>query len=171
MLVKKGVSAQAVMSCRYVLSDRVQPGIQCLSQIGINQCRIRSSAFRMATYDDFLHLEMDDGILDDTGCVDIVGVYCIRYVAVHKDLAGLAVADGRLRDARIRASYPEDLGRLPLSKGREFIGVGMLCILQRVSVNRESAVTLEAVNPPSCCLATGCQKHLSSGAISGTILG
>lgn len=112
----------------------MKPGIQRLSQIGISQRRICASAFGVATHDDLFDFEMGNGVLDHTRCVDVVGMYCVCNVAVHKDLARLAVAHCRLRNAGICASYPEDLGRLALSESREFVGVRTLRILQMVSV-------------------------------------
>jgi len=47
----------------------------------------------------------------------------IRYIAVHKDLAGLAVAYGCLWDATVCATDPEDVGSLTLGEECESVGV------------------------------------------------
>lgn len=39
-------------------------------------------------------------------------MHCIRDVAVHEDLAGLAVTYSRFRDATVCAADPQDIGSL-----------------------------------------------------------
>lgn len=57
---------------------------------------------------------MRHGILDHARRIDVSGVHAIGNVAVHKQLPGLAGADGRFRDATVRTPDPENLRRLPL---------------------------------------------------------
>lgn len=77
----------------------MQPRVQRLPQISVSQRCIRASAFGVTAHNHLFHLEVRDGILDDGCGVDVVSVHAIRDVAVHKEVAGLAVADGRLWDA------------------------------------------------------------------------
>jgi hypothetical protein len=112
-----------------VLSNRVQPRIQRLSQIRISQRGIRTAALCVSTHDHFLDFQERDRILDYTRCVDVVGVHRVRYVAMHEYLAGLAVADGRFGDPRICAPDPEYLGRLALGEDGKGIWVARGCAL------------------------------------------
>lgn len=57
---------------------------------------------------------MRDLILDYTCDVIIVMVDGVRDVAMHEDVAGLAMAHSGLRDATVGATYPENLRRPPL---------------------------------------------------------
>jgi len=50
-------------------------------------------------------------------------MHCIRYIAVHKDLAGFTVAYGCLWDATVCAADPENVGSLTLGKECEGVGV------------------------------------------------
>jgi len=59
---------------------------------------------------DLLDLQMSDRVLDDARGVDIAGLDDIGDIAVDEELAGLAKADGRLRDPAIGAANPEPLG-------------------------------------------------------------
>lgn len=47
----------------------------------------------------------------------------IRYIAVHEDLSGFAVAYSRFRDATVCATDPEDVGSLTLGEKCEGVGV------------------------------------------------
>lgn len=79
----------------------------------------------MATDDNLLDLEMGDGIFDDTGRIDVVAMHGIGNVAVDEDLARLAMADGRLWNARVCASYPQNLWRLALCQVDEGIRISL----------------------------------------------
>ena len=97
--------------------------VQRLSQVSVSERGRGSSTLCMPTDDHLLHLEMRYGILDDTGRVEIICMYCVCDVPVHEDVAGLAVADGCLRDATVGAAYPQNLGRLALCELREGVRV------------------------------------------------
>lgn len=70
----------------------------------------------MAANDDPLDLQVADRVLDHARRAEIVGRDDVGDVAVHEDVAGLAVADGGLGDAAVGAAYPENLWGLA---GRE----------------------------------------------------
>lgn len=88
----------------------------------------------MAADDDHLDLEVGDGVLDDGGGAEVVGVKDVGDVAVHEDVAGLAVADGGLGYPRVGASYPQDLGRLALGERLEELRRVRLDPLREASV-------------------------------------
>ena len=50
-------------------------------------------------------------------------MYRIRDVSVHKDVAGLTVADGGFGYATVGAAYPQDLRRLAFREIGKGIGV------------------------------------------------
>lgn len=77
----------------------------------------------MATYHHLLDLQVRNSILDYTCRVEVVGVYRIRNVSMHKYVAGLAVADGGLRYATVGTAYPQDIGRLALCEFGEGVWV------------------------------------------------
>jgi hypothetical protein len=77
----------------------------------------------MSTHHHLLDLQVGNSILDYTRGVEVVGVYRIRNISVHKYVAGLAVADGGLRYATVSAAYPKDLGRLALCEFGEGVWV------------------------------------------------
>jgi hypothetical protein len=83
----------------------------------------------MPTNNHLLDFQMRDRILDYACCIEVFRVHRIRYIAVHEDLAGLAVTDGRFGDATICAPDPEDLGRLALREQGEGIGIACGCAL------------------------------------------
>jgi hypothetical protein len=87
-----------------LLSDGMQPCIQRLPKVCVAQGCNGASALGMSADDHLLHLEMRDRTLDHTCRNDVVVVHCIRDVAVHEDVARLAVADGRLGNAASRRS-------------------------------------------------------------------
>lgn len=68
----------------------------------------------MPTHNSLIYFQMCDSVFDDTCSVVIFAVYGIRDVAVHEDIARLAVVDGSLRDATVGATYPEYLRGLSL---------------------------------------------------------
>jgi hypothetical protein len=72
---------------------------------------------------DLFDLQVRDGILDYRCRADVVGVDTVGDVAVHKNLARLAVAHGSLRNSRIGAAYPQHLGRLAFAELVEGIRV------------------------------------------------
>lgn len=83
----------------------------------------------MAADDDVLNLEMLDGVENYALGVNVGGRDDIGDVSVNKDITGLEAEDGGLRDTRIGAAYPEDLGFLARSEGGEelgFVGCGFL---------------------------------------------
>lgn len=96
------------------LSNRMQPGVERGPKVCIPQCCVCPSAFGMSTHNDLLYFQMGNGILDHASGVDIVSMHTVGDVAVHKQLAWPAVADGSLRYAAVGAPYPQNLGRLAL---------------------------------------------------------
>lgn len=94
----------------------------------------------MAAYYHLLDLDVGDGVLDDRGSADVVGMDAVCDVAVHKDVAGPAVAYRRLRHAAVGAAYPEDLGPLALCE----LGKGVRVILRGLlgvgAVSGENAI-------------------------------
>lgn len=82
----------------------------------------------MAANHHLLDADVGDGILDDRGGADVVGVDAVGDVAVHKDVAGPAVAHGGLGHAAVGAAYPQDLGPLALCE----LGKGVRVILRRL---------------------------------------
>jgi hypothetical protein len=109
--------------CFHLLSHRVQPSVQRLAQIRIPQCSRRTSALCMSTHNHFLYFEMRNRVLDDTSRIDVIRMHRICNVAVHENIAGLALADSTLRQPRVAAAQPEYLGRLALGEVDEGIGV------------------------------------------------
>lgn len=108
-----------------VLSHGVQPSVQRGPQIGVAERCVGAAALGVPGHDDLFDLQVRDGILDHGRGIDVVGVDAVRDVAVHEQLAGLAVADGRLGDAAVGAAYPQDLGRLAFAKLLEGIRISL----------------------------------------------
>ena len=92
----------------------MQPPVQRLAQIDTSEASHCAPAFCVPTDDHLVDFEMRDSILDHTRGVVIVRVYGVRDIAMHEDVAGLAVAYSGLQDATVGAAYPENLRRLPL---------------------------------------------------------
>lgn len=72
---------------------------------------------------DLIDFEMRNSIFDNARYVDVVCMYGVCDVAVHENLARLAVAHSCFWDATVRTAYPEDLRRLALRKDCECIRV------------------------------------------------
>lgn len=66
---------------------------------------------------------MRDGILDNRRGIEIIGMHAIGDIAVHKQLARLAMAHGRLRDSAVGASNPQNLRRLAFAQLEEGIRI------------------------------------------------
>lgn len=124
----------------YLLSHGVQPCIQCGAQVGIAQRRDGSSTFGVPADDDLLDLEMRNSILYDRGSAHIVRVHAVCDVAVHEDVAGPAVAHGRLRNAAVGAAYPEDLGPLALCELVKGIRICLGGFLRKHAISGYDAV-------------------------------
>lgn len=107
----------------------MQPCVQCLAQIGVPQCSICTSAFCVSAYDYLLDLQVRDGILDDGRGIDVIDMHCVRDVAVDEDVAGLAVADGRLGYPAVCTANPENLRRLASAQFDEGIRILLGCLL------------------------------------------
>jgi hypothetical protein len=73
--------------------------------------------------DDVLDLEVLDAELDGGEEGDVGGVDDVGDVAQHEDLTGLLAQHGGLGDARVAASYPENVGSLALCAVLEELGV------------------------------------------------
>ena len=95
----------------YVLSHRVQPGVQRLAQVAVAQGCVGAAAFCVSADYDFLDLEMRHGVLDYRGGADVVGVHAVGDVAVHENFAGPVVADCGLRYATVGASLVDGVRR------------------------------------------------------------
>lgn len=100
------------------LAQRCKPRINLAQLLRVERGR-DTSARRMPADNDMLHLEVNNSILQRTKQRKIRAVEDIRNVAVHKHLARPAPQDGRLGDARVAASDPEDLGGLSLAQALE----------------------------------------------------
>ena len=61
----------------------------------------------MAAQNDVLDLEVDDGVLDDGGRVDVGPRDDVGNVAVDKDVSGLQAEDGCLGAAGVGAAEPD----------------------------------------------------------------
>jgi hypothetical protein len=118
----------------------VEPGVQRCPQVGVAEGRDRAPALGVPAHHHLLHAEMRDGILDDRGGAHVVGMHAVRDVAVHEDVAGQAVADGRLRDAAVCAAYPQDLGPLALCVVEEGIRICLGGLLREHEISGYDAV-------------------------------
>ena len=78
----------------------------------------------MPAHDNVFHFHVPDAVRDDALRAHVRGRDDVGDVAVHEDVAGLAAADGCLRDAGVGAADPEDLGGLALCEGGEEVGLG-----------------------------------------------
>lgn len=105
----------------------------------------------MAADDHLSDLEMGDGILDDGRGADVVGVDAVGDVAVHKDVAGLAAADGRLRDAAVCAANPQHFGPLALCELFEGVRVFLGRTLGKDTVAGYDAVDGVWKSGEDCC--------------------
>lgn len=94
----------------------------------------------MSTHNHFLHFEMRNRVLDDTSRIDIICMHRICNVAVHKNIAGLALANRAFGQPRVAAAQPEDLGGLALGEVDEGVGVFGRRVLGVQAVEREEAV-------------------------------
>jgi hypothetical protein len=94
----------------------------------------------MPADDDLLDLQVRDCVLDDRGRVNVLGMHAVCDVAVHKELAGLAMADGGFWDAAVCTPNPEDFRRLAFAKLDEGIRVLLGCLLGVDAVSGDDAV-------------------------------
>jgi hypothetical protein len=123
-----------------ILSHGVQPCIQRSPQVAIAERCVRAATFCMPTYNYLFHLHVGNGILDDRRCADIICMHAIRDIAMHEDVARLAVAHGRLWDAAICTSYPQDLGPLALCEFGKGSRIGFGRFLRVYAVSGYDAV-------------------------------
>ena len=118
----------------------MQPCVQRGAQVRVAQRRVRPSALCVATHDHFLDLEVGDGVLDHGRRAHVVRVHAVGNVAVDEDVTGPAAAHGRLGDAAVGASYPQDLGPLALGELDESIRIRLGRPLRELPVAGYEAV-------------------------------
>lgn len=118
----------------------MQPSVQRRSQVGIAERSVCAAALCVPADDHLLDLEVSNGVLDDGRGVDVIGVHAVGDVAVYKDVARPAVADGRLWNAAVGAAYPQDLGPLAFSELCEGIRVGLGRVLGEDAVTGNDSV-------------------------------
>lgn len=118
-------SAELAESVGVLLADLahgLEPDIKNVKLV-VGQGSLDTSAGSVAAEDDVLDLEVLDAELDGGEEGDVGGVDDVGDVAQHEDLTGLLAQHGGLGDARVAASYPEDVGRLALCAVLEELGV------------------------------------------------
>lgn len=81
-------------------------------------------------------LKILDCILDDRQRVEVGRSQDVGNVAVNEDVTGLKAENGRLWASRVRAAYPEDLGRLPGGEACEKVRIRLLEIGSPGSIGR-----------------------------------
>jgi len=68
----------------------------------------------VAAYDHLLHIDKSNGILDDARGVEVFERKDVGNVAVYEYITRFAVADCRLRNARVGTAQPEEFRTLAL---------------------------------------------------------
>jgi len=97
------------------VSERCKPGVQTGSQIIVGQTGVSTTTLRMATHDNLLHLHRPNTEVDDAVCADVFRGDDVCYVAMHEDVARLAIADGGLGDAGVGTAKPKDFWSLAIA--------------------------------------------------------
>lgn len=103
-------------------AERKQPGVED-AEFRVAEGSVDAAAGSVTAHDDVFHLQVNDGVLDHAGRVEVAVVDDVGNVAVHEDVSGLEAEDGRLGAAGIRAADPEDLRLLADGEGREELAV------------------------------------------------
>jgi hypothetical protein len=81
-------------------------------------------------------LKVLDCILYDRQRVEVGRSQDVGNVTVDEDVTGLKAENGRLWASRVRAAYPEDLGRLPGGEAREKVRIRLVEIGSPFSIGR-----------------------------------
>lgn len=106
------------------LAHGLEPDIE-QAKSGVSKGGIDTATACVAADENVFDLEVSNGELNNGKRVDVGGCDDVGNVAVDKDLTGLQAQDGRLGDARVGATDPENLGRLTLCRLGEEVGVGL----------------------------------------------
>lgn len=104
------------------LAHGLEPDVEDVELV-VGQGSLDTSAGSVAAEDDVLDLEVLDAELDGGEEGDVGGVDDVGDVAQHENLTGLLAQHGGLGDARVAASYPENVGSLALCAVLEELGV------------------------------------------------
>ena len=104
------------------LAHGLEPDVEDVELV-VGKSSLDTSAGSVAAEDDVLDLEVLDAELDGGEEGDVGGVDDVGDVAQHEDLTGLLAQHGGLGDARVAASYPENVGSLALCAVLEELGV------------------------------------------------
>lgn len=102
------------MQTQNLLAYRLQPLVECLAKICVCEACHCAPALCVPADNNLLNLEMRHSVLHNTPSVDVISVYRVCDVAVHEDVARLAVAYCGLRNATVCAPHPKNLRRLTL---------------------------------------------------------
>lgn len=119
------LAAELAKSLGVLLADLahgLEPDVKNVELV-VGQGGLDTSAGSVAAEDDVLDLEVLDAELDGGEEGDVGGVDDVGDVAQHEDLTRLLSQHGGLGDARVAASYPENVGRLALCAVLEELGV------------------------------------------------
>lgn len=111
-----GVDLALVLAAQ--VAQGLQPGVESGAQVVVVEGVDGAAALGVAAQHDALDLDGADGEVDDGLAAQVAGLDDIGDVAVDEDVAGLAVADGRLGHARVAAAKPQHLGLLALRQRR-----------------------------------------------------
>lgn len=118
----------------------MKPSVERGAQVSVAQRCVGASTLCMPAHDNLADFQMHDGVFDDRGGAHIIGMDAVGDVAVHEDVARLAVTHGRLRYAAVCASYPEDFGPLALCQVVKGIRVCLGDFLREDAVAGNDAV-------------------------------
>ena len=104
------------------LAHGLEPDVEDVELV-VGQGGLDTSAGSVAAEDYVLDLEVLDAELDGGEEGDVGGVDDVGDVAQHEDLTGLLAQHGGLGDARVAASYPENVRGLAFGAVLEELGV------------------------------------------------
>jgi len=104
------------------LAHGLEPDVEDVELV-VGEGGLDASAGGVAAEDDVLDLEVLDAELDGRQQGDVGGVDDVGDVAQHEDLTGLLAQHGGLGDARVAASYPENVRGLAFGAVLEELGV------------------------------------------------